>query len=184
MYPQFTFKSVFAVQTATEKDNTGTSLFPAMGTPAQSSITVQSRCISQIQERARNLLFSLVNLDHKIKKVIYVTMTSHLDKIHQRIVAVFQKPQAKILKEQPVIKISKIATLSLANALYCQSQHYRMKQNCFESRWQPIPYAQSWSPLFSHFFGRQLLFSFLGGCLIVIKGHIFYLYQSKNNNTK
>ena len=110
MYPQFTFKSVFAVQTATEKDNTGTSLFPAMGTPAQSSITVQSRCISQIQERARNLLFSLVNLDHKIKKVIYVTMTSHLDKIHQRIVAVFQKPQAKILKEQPVIKISKIAT--------------------------------------------------------------------------
>lgn len=37
-------------------------------------------------------------------------MTSHLDKIHQRIVAVFQKPQAKILKEQPVIKVSKIAT--------------------------------------------------------------------------
>ena len=144
LYSQFTFKSVLVVQTATEKDNSGISLFPAMGTPAQSSITVQSRCISQIQDRARNLLFSLVNLDHKIKKVIYVTMTSHLDKIHQRIVAVFQKPQAKILKEQPVIKVCKIATfVTPANTLYCQSQHYCMKQDCFESRCQPKPYAQS-----------------------------------------
>lgn len=41
------------------------------------------------------------------------------------------------------------------------------------------PYAQCGSPLISHFFCRQLFFPLLWCCLIVIKGHIVYLYVTK-----
>ena len=41
------------------------------------------------------------------------------------------------------------------------------------------PYAQCGSPLISYFFCRQLLFPLLWCCLIVIKGHIVYLYVTE-----
>ena len=41
------------------------------------------------------------------------------------------------------------------------------------------PYAQCGSPLISHFFCSQLFFPLLWCCLIVIKGHIVYLYVTK-----